>query len=714
MPSIVPGFEYDIFISYRHNDNRSGWVTDFVNALQEELAATIKEPVSVYFDTNPHDGLLETHSVDKSLKGKLKCLIFIPIISQTYCDPKSFAWQHEFVAFNKMASEDQFGRDIKLSNGNVASRILPIKIHDLDEEDRSLLEMELAGVLRAVEFIFKSQGVNRPLRATEDHTLDNLNKSFYRDQINKVANAIKELVQALKTPIAVKPDQPKEIANTAGQRKKVISIAALVLLTASLAAYFFLPDWLSEKVESELGNNSVAVLPFANLSNDPEQEYFSDGITEQIITNLAHINSLKVIARTSVMKFKKTDKTIAEIGKELNVSHVLEGSIRKSGDRIRVTAQLISVKDETHLWAQDYDENIADIFTVQDEVSLAIASSLQRRLTPREYEILKGERPSNIEAYKHYLKGYHDHLNVFYVKRLKEDFISCEKEFKTAIQLDPNYGLAYAGLADLYDTYANFSSQTTEERLKVRALRDSCSNIAMRLAPRDPYTLEVKSFTFSKANRTDADVDSAFKYQRKALAIAPNDASLCDNLSALYFGIGLYDQALRLRERSIGLDPTFGTYYSNLGSIYINLGELEKAEVVLKRALLMEPDDILALNNWVLLKLMTGNIAEAEKTIQRIKTINRGSNLPLFTEAYLYALKGEKEKALSLGNFANVFVALGMKKEAFDRLEDNKGINYLHLKNSPFYKSVRKDDRFKKILEERKIIYEERLKKYAD
>jgi hypothetical protein len=131
MASLATGFEYDIFISYRHNDNRSGWVTEFVNALQEELASTIKEPLSIYFDKNPHDGLLETHNVDESLEGKLKCLIFIPIISQTYCDPKSFAWQHEFCAFNEQAKEDKFGRDIKLGNGNVASRILPIKIHDI-------------------------------------------------------------------------------------------------------------------------------------------------------------------------------------------------------------------------------------------------------------------------------------------------------------------------------------------------------------------------------------------------------------------------------------------------------------------------------------------------------------------------------------------------------------------------------------------------------
>ena len=109
MASILPNFEYDIFISYRHNDNRTGWVTEFVKSLQEELSATIKEPVSVYFDSNPHDGLLETHNVDKSLEGKLKCLIFIPILSQTYCDPKSFAWQHEFCAFNRIANGEGAG-----------------------------------------------------------------------------------------------------------------------------------------------------------------------------------------------------------------------------------------------------------------------------------------------------------------------------------------------------------------------------------------------------------------------------------------------------------------------------------------------------------------------------------------------------------------------------------------------------------------------------
>ena len=183
--------------------------------------------------------------------------------------------------------------------------------------------------------------------------------------------------------------------------------------------------------------NSVAVLPFANMSNDPDQEYFSDGMTEQIITNLSHIKSLKTIARTSVMKFKKTEKSITEIASDLDVTHVLQGSIRRSGDRIRVTAQLIAADDEAHLWAQDYERPLSDVFDVQDDVSQAIARSLERRLTPRDYETIKSKRPSNVEAYQHYLRGYDMHFDVFYYKGLKKDFVAAESEFKAAISLDP-------------------------------------------------------------------------------------------------------------------------------------------------------------------------------------------------------------------------------------------------------------------------------------
>src|SRR5437667_152098 len=136
MASIFSGFEYDIFVSYRRNDNEyDGWVTEFVEKLRRELVATVKDKLTIFFDENPSDGLLESHNVDHTITSKIKALIFIPIVSQTYCDTKSFAWNQEFLAFSKAASQDQFGREVKLANGIFASRILPVKIHDIETED---------------------------------------------------------------------------------------------------------------------------------------------------------------------------------------------------------------------------------------------------------------------------------------------------------------------------------------------------------------------------------------------------------------------------------------------------------------------------------------------------------------------------------------------------------------------------------------------------
>ena len=199
MPSIFPGFEYDIFISYRHNDNAyDGWVSEFVEKLRNELVATLKDKLTIFFDENPEDGLMETHNVDHTIAAKIKALVFIPIVSQTYCDTKSFAWNHEFLTFNKTASEDSFGREIKLPNGSVASRILPVRIHEIEIADVRLLENVLQGVLRSIDFIYHSPGVNRPLRPIDDELHDNLNNTIYRNQINKVANAIKEIIAGAK------------------------------------------------------------------------------------------------------------------------------------------------------------------------------------------------------------------------------------------------------------------------------------------------------------------------------------------------------------------------------------------------------------------------------------------------------------------------------------------------------------------------------------
>ena len=459
MASLMPGYEYDIFISYRHNDNRSGWVTEFVAALQEELAATLKEPVSVYFDTNPHDGLLETHNVDKSLEGKLKCLIFIPIISQTYCDSKSFAWQHEFVAFNKMAKEDQFGRDIRLTSGNVASRILPVKIHDLDPEDKTLLENELGGVLRCIEFIFKSAGVNRPLTPS-DNPDKNLNKTFYRDQINKVANAVKEIITAIKKPNQQDGEIPKEVVKAKPEKQKnlklkIITGSLLVIVLIALG-YFFIPK-LSKNSDSV--EKTIAVLPFRNLSNDTTQLPICDGFMEDIINNLQKVKNFTVRPRTSSYQYRDTKKSTAIIGKELNVNYLVEGSVGREGNNLKIRVELSDSKADKQLWSKDYISEMKQLFSLQSEIAKEIASELKAELTPEEIKKIEKKPTENPEAYNYYTQG-----NYYYWKSYGWGDVSPSIElYQKAIRLDPGFALAYTGKAKcLLDQYLNYQDHSED------------------------------------------------------------------------------------------------------------------------------------------------------------------------------------------------------------------------------------------------------------
>jgi TolB-like protein len=354
MASLIPDFEYDIFISYRQKDNEyDGWVTEFVANLNKELHATFKEEISIYFDASPRDGLLETYSVDESLIKKLKSLIFIPIISQTYCDPKSFAWQHELCFYNKLAAEDSFGRNVLLPNGNVASRILPVKIHDIESEDKALLEKELGGTLRSVEFIYKSVGVNRPLRSNEDHPQDNICKTYYRDQINKVANAIKEIINTLrkhdKYDTVTSPRRTLKKTKSKVTLSRLLTVISLLVVAMIIVVYFLVPLLTQSSKSLE---KSIAVLPFKNDSPDKENTHFIDGIMEEILNKLQTIKDLRVISRTSVEQFRDQPKSIPAISKVLGVNYIVQGSAQKYGNTFRLRVQLTRADKESQLWSK--------------------------------------------------------------------------------------------------------------------------------------------------------------------------------------------------------------------------------------------------------------------------------------------------------------------------------------------------------------------------
>ena len=197
--SILPDYDYDIHISYRYNDNKyDGWVSELVDKLNQELSATLKDKLSIFFDKSPEDKREESQQEDGTFTPKIKSLLFIPVISQTYCDNNSPVWKNEFRIFQDEIKNDHIGGTIKLSNGNMVSRVMPIKIHDIDNDDIKLLESELSGGLRSIDFIYREQGVNRPLHPTDDDKHDSSQKPMYRNQINKLANAIKEIISGIK------------------------------------------------------------------------------------------------------------------------------------------------------------------------------------------------------------------------------------------------------------------------------------------------------------------------------------------------------------------------------------------------------------------------------------------------------------------------------------------------------------------------------------
>jgi serine/threonine-protein kinase len=549
MASIIEGFNYDIFISYRQKDNKyDGWVTEFVDNLKRELEATFKEDVSVYFDINPHDGLLETHDVDASLKEKLKCLIFIPVISQTYCDSKSFAWQHEFCAFNKLAKEDHFERDIKLTSGNIASRILPVKIHDLDQEDKTLLENALGGVLRSIEFIYKETGVNRPLKPTDNKT-DNLNKTDYRNQVNKIANAIKEIIGSLKNPSSsIGIPTRKDSSNISKGN--------------------------TEPLES------IAVLAFANLSGDPGQEFFSDGISEEIINILAQVPGLKVAGRTSSFSFKGKNQDLRTIGEQLNVNYILEGSVRKSGNKIRITAQLIKVADGYHLWSDKYDRELEDIFDLQDEISLAILNAIKIKLFGAAQEAVFKKYTDNPEAYQLYLQGRY-YINQF---ASADGLNKAIEYFKAAIKIEPDYSLAYAGIAYIYQILWVLNYLPPEESLPQmkQAIQHS-----LQL---DDSIAESHSVMGGIKMYHEWDFATATIEFKKAIELNPNFAEAHERYATCMALLGNFTEARKHASVAYILDPYSLLNIFNVAAVYWMTGDGKEELEYGRRSVELEPN----------------------------------------------------------------------------------------------------------------------------
>lgn len=639
MPSIPPGFEYDIFISYRQNDNRNdGWVTEFVKNLKGELESTFKENISIYFDEDPSDRLIETYNVDKSLDAKLKSFIFIPIISQTYCDPNCYAWQYEFLKFIRMSEADHFGRDIKLRNGHVTSRILPVRIHDLDSEDVKLFEKETGGNLRAIDFVFKtSSGVNRPLRPDEDHPNDNLNKTYYRDQINKLANAINDIIRSIKIERthspevkttnkymslyeeAVQESSPKDpgVLNRKSKRIPVILISSILFLMLAYAIISKLARNEQVKTLAKL-EKSVAILPFKNDSPNDTNAYFINGLMEEILNHLQFVKDLRVISRTSVEQYKNTTKSIPEIAKEQGVNYIIEGSGQKYGHSFNVRVQLIRAEKENQLWGKSYEQEIrdaTDIINVQSKIAQSIVEELKATITPEEKHLIEKVHTTNLNAYDFYQRGREEMLKFWTEDDNNTALENAGKLFGRALDFDQAFADAYAGQAAVFLNKNYYKDMFSESYL------DSVLILANRALSYDDQLAEayfVKGAYYDAKgmkNKALEEYDKAIKlnpndwkaYNGKAMlyeiddqvvyldnlqkAALINQSSLASSLILRRIGgklevTGYVDKAKSYYKKAFEIDGDSAYYLSCLGGVESDLGNYDKSLDYFKRAYL--------------------------------------------------------------------------------------------------------------------------------
>jgi TolB-like protein/DNA-binding winged helix-turn-helix (wHTH) protein/Tfp pilus assembly protein PilF len=452
--------------------------------------------------------------------------------------------------------------------------------------------------------------------------------------------------------------------------------------------------------------NSIAVLPLDNLSGDPSEEFFADGMTDQLITDLAKIESLRVISRTSVMRYKGTKKPLPEIARELNVDAIVEGSVIRAGDRVRVTAQLLQASTDQHLWAETYDRDRGDVLKLQAEVADAIAQQVRAQLTPQQQAQLRRADVVNPAAYDSYLKG-----RLYFTAGFnKPDSLKkAQQEFEESIQKDPDFALAYAGLADTY-VYSAFSG-VLDKNLAYRSAKEA---LAKALQLDDTIgeahdTLAVLSWRF------DWDLDTADREFNRAIAVAPSYSCAHEDRAIFLAFVGRRADALAEIAKINQMDYSFSSAMAE-SVTYYELRDYSGLVEASKRGLLLEPEDAFlhyllgvgfeatgklpeaiseyqkTMKTWngptVAVALAhaysaAGRKAEASKILRDLQRKSKETLLPSYTMATIYAGLGENDKAFE-------FLAKACSEKSLDIS--------ISLKSDLLLDDLRPDPRFQTML----------------
>jgi TolB-like protein/DNA-binding winged helix-turn-helix (wHTH) protein/Flp pilus assembly protein TadD len=448
-------------------------------------------------------------------------------------------------------------------------------------------------------------------------------------------------------------------------RGRVILGLALVLSFAVLCVLFV--RWRGHKPAAI---RSLAVLPLENLSGDAAQNYFSDGMTDELITDLAQISALRVISRTSVMTYKGARKPLPQIARELNVDAVVEGTVLLAGDQVRITAQLIDASTDKHLWSQSYKGDLRDTLALQDRVARAIAEQIQINLTPREQAALKSVRVVNPEAYESYLKG-----RYFWNKRTADGLKVALAYFNQAIEENANYAQAYSGLADTYALlgdwqYAVMTPREASPKAKAAALK------AVEL---DSALGEAHNSLAFMLDGFDWDLDSGGKEFRRAIELSPSYATAHHWYAWHLALLGQYDEAIAEMKKAESLDPLSLIINADLAELLVLAHSYDEAIEQSRKTIEMDPNFAMAHNQLAQAYLQKHMYDQAIAELQKAVQLSGGSPTCIANLARAYSLSGNKSEAMKLLNdlkssstaryshaseVAAIYASLGDKDEA--------------------------------------------------
>jgi len=439
-----------------------------------------------------------------------------------------------------------------------------------------------------------------------------------------------------------------EAKKTVGKRWRNIFISAVCILLGGAAMvavwqfYLIPPPTLTEIATKQTPKldlpdlPSIAVLPFVNVGGAAEQEYFSDGMTDDLITDLSKISGLFVIARNSVFTYKGKPVIVQNVAKELGVRYVLEGSVRRAGDKLRINAQLIDATTGHHLWAERYDGQVGDVFALQDRITEKIVSALAVELTSGEQKQIVQKYTDNISAYDAFLQG-----RAHFSRRTPDDLVKAVSYFERAVELDPNYGQALAALAQSYlESHrnlwvgslglSNFQAYERARRYQLRAMRNP-----------SPLAHQVASEVLVIVQR----YEDAIAEAERAIALDPNDANCYLAMAYALIFAGRPNKAFSLVEKAMRLDPHYPAYYLFvLGMAHFGAEQFAKAVTLFNRALNRNPQNYVPLIPLAAAHAHLGRKQEAKSVIEELKKVVPGFTIQFLDESFLFRYKNTKDQ----------------------------------------------------------------------